>query len=88
MDPEVTGPLLDQVAGRAPPAAAPTITPREAQILRLVAAGKANKQIAAELDVAEDTVKTLLKDVYARLRVGNRAEAVAKAYQLGLIDPT
>jgi DNA-binding NarL/FixJ family response regulator len=83
---EVTGPLLDQVAGRTPPAALPTLTPRQVEILRLVAAGKANKQVAAELGIAEDTVKTLLKDVYARLRVGNRAAAVAKALQLGLID--
>jgi DNA-binding NarL/FixJ family response regulator len=83
---EVTGPLLDQVAGRTPPAALPTLTPRQVEILRLVAAGKANKQVAAQLGIAEDTVKTLLKDVYARLRVGNRAAAVAKALQLGLID--
>jgi DNA-binding NarL/FixJ family response regulator len=84
---EVTGPLLDQVAGRTPAAALPTVTPREVEVLVLVAAGKANKHIAAELGIAEDTVKTLLKDVYARLRVGNRAEAVAKALQLGIIDP-
>lgn len=84
---EVTGPLLDQVAGRAPPATTPTLTARETEILTLVAAGSANKEVAAELGVAEETVKSALKDAFARLRAANRAEAVAKAIQLGLIDP-
>jgi DNA-binding NarL/FixJ family response regulator len=83
----VTGPLLDQVAGRAPPATAPTLTPREAEILTMVAAGQANKQIAAALGIAEETVKSALKDAFARLDARNRAEAVAKAMQFGLIDP-
>jgi DNA-binding NarL/FixJ family response regulator len=82
---EVTGPLLDQVAGRAPPAATPTLTDRQVEVLLLVSAGKANKQVAAELGIAEDTVKTVLKDIFARLRACNRAQAVTKALQLGLI---
>lgn len=84
---EVTGPLLDEIAGRAPAAATPAVTPREAEILLMVAAGRANKQIAAELGIAEETVKSALKDIFARLQAGNRAEAAAKALQLGLIDP-
>jgi DNA-binding NarL/FixJ family response regulator len=85
---EVTGPVLDQVAGRVPRAASPTITQRQAEILCLIAAGQANKQIAAELSIAEATVKTLVKEIFARLGVVNRAEAVAKALRWGIIHPT
>jgi DNA-binding NarL/FixJ family response regulator len=49
---EVAGPLLKEIAGRASPAATPAVTPRQAEILLMVAAGKANKQIAAELGIA------------------------------------
>lgn len=85
---EITAPLLDQVAGRTTQAATPTLTERELQVLHLVATGATNKQIASQLDITEATVKTHLKGVFARLDVANRAEAVAKALQLGLIDPT
>jgi DNA-binding NarL/FixJ family response regulator len=84
---EVTGPVLDQVAGRCPRAASPNITQRQAEILCLIAAGKANKQIAAELSIAEDTVKTLVKEIFVRLGAVNRAEAVAKALRWGVIHP-
>lgn len=82
---EVTGSLLDQVAGRtAPPP--PSLTARERTVLRLVADGLANKQIGARLGISEETVKTHLKDVFARLGVVNRAEAVTKAIQQGLLE--
>lgn len=85
---EVTAPLLDQVAGRVPSPVAPTLTGRERDVLGLVAAGYANKQIATRLTISEATVKTHLKDIFARLDAVNRAEAVARALQLGLLDQT
>jgi DNA-binding NarL/FixJ family response regulator len=52
---------------------------RKRSVLRLVAKGRANKQIAAELDppCKEETVKTYLRTIYAELGVANRAEAAA-----------
>lgn len=82
---EVTGPLLDQVAGRMPTPVAPVLTPRERDVLSLVATGHANKQIATRLGITETTVKTHLKDIFTRLDAANRAEAVAKALRLGLL---
>ena len=86
VQPEVTAPLLDQVAGRIPTPTTPRLTKRERDVLDLVAAGNANKQIAAQLAISEATVKTHLKEIFARLHAANRAEAVARALQLELID--
>lgn len=84
---EVTGPLLDQVAGRRPPETVPTLTERELDVLELVAAGHANKQIAARLGLSEDTVKSHLKAAFAHLGARNRTEAVMTASRLELIGP-
>lgn len=87
IQPEVTGALLDQVAGRAAPLIArPRLTERELDVLNLVATGCANKQIAARLGISETTVKTHLKEVFARLNATNRTEAVARGIQLGYVD--
>lgn len=83
---EITGTLLDHVAGRSEPSARASLTARELDVLRLVAAGQANKQIAARLGLSEATVKTHLKAVFARLGAANRTEAVTTALRLGLID--
>jgi two-component system, NarL family, response regulator YdfI len=84
---DVMAPLLDQLAGRATDAGAhDVLTEREIQVLRLVAAGLPSKQIGTELGISETTVKTHLKDIFARLRVANRAEAASKALRLGLIQ--
>lgn len=82
---EVTGPLLDHVAGRSGGPAVPMLTARERDVLELVAAGRANKQIATHLGVSEATVKSHLKAIFARMDTTNRAEAVARAIQFDLI---
>lgn len=84
---EVTGPLLDQVAGRRPLATVPTLTERELDVLELVAAGHSNKQIAVRLGLSEDTVKGHLRGVFAHLGAGNRTQAVVMASRLELIGP-
>jgi len=61
------------------PAGRPSLTPRERQVLGLVARGATNAEIAGELGVGSETVKTLLSRAFAKLGVRRRAEAVAVA---------
>jgi DNA-binding NarL/FixJ family response regulator len=63
----------------------PALTDRQAEVLALVGQGRSNKEIARALGVSERTVKDHLTIVFARLAVGSRAEAVARAGALGLI---
>ena len=64
---------------------APSLSPRETQVLRLVAAGKSNPSIAADLFVSEATVKTHLLHVFEKLDVSDRTRAVTRAMELGLL---
>ena len=68
---------------RAPGRAA--LSPREREVLRLVAAGSTNREIAAALEVGDETVKTLLARTFAKLGVRRRAEAVSAAHKHGLL---
>jgi DNA-binding NarL/FixJ family response regulator len=61
------------------------LSPRETQVLRLVAAGKSNPTIAAELFVGEATVKTHLLHAFEKLEVSDRTRAVTRAMELGLL---
>lgn len=80
----VQGDLAAELADASESAAA--LTSRERQILGLVADGKENKQIARELGLAEDTIKTYLRNLFTRWSVSSRAEAVATAIRLGIIE--
>lgn len=62
------------------------LTQRERNVLALVAQGARNREIARDLGISESTVKTHLKDVFARWGVSTRAEAASLAIRLGLID--
>ena len=64
---------------------APTLTPRELQVLQLSANRRARRQIAEDIEVSEATVKTHLEHIYHKLGVGDRASAVAEAIRQGLI---
>ncbi len=64
------------------------LTEREAELLRLVAAGRTNRAIAAELFVSEKTVERHLSNVFRKLGVSSRAAATAQALRLGLVDAT
>jgi len=68
-------------------AAAPAqpLTPREVEVLAMLAEGHANKAIAARLAISEHTVKTHVGSVFGKLGVSTRAEAVASGVRLGLI---
>ncbi len=61
------------------------LSERELEIVRLLAAGLPNKAIARQLDISLNTVKTHTKNLYSKLEVGSRTQAIAKAQELGLI---
>ncbi|WP_168625777.1 MULTISPECIES: response regulator transcription factor [unclassified Cryobacterium] len=65
--------------------ATPTLSPRELEVLGLVAQGQSNPRIAAELFLSEATVKTHLLHVFEKLEVSDRTRAVTKAMELGLL---
>lgn len=64
-----------------------TLTPAEVDVLRLIAAGNANKEIAARLSVTEDTVKGRVKNILAKLRANDRTHAATIGIKRGIIDP-
>jgi DNA-binding NarL/FixJ family response regulator len=90
--PTVTRRLITEFARRARPGAPATgalaaLTPRETQVLRLIAAGLSNAEIAAHLVVTEETVKTHVSRVLNKLGLRDRTQAVVIAYESGLITP-
>ena len=62
------------------------LSAREVAVLHLVANGKANKQIAWQLSITEDTVKAHMKSIFGKLEVGDRTHAVTAALRRGIID--
>ncbi|HWV47939.1 MAG TPA: response regulator transcription factor, partial [Microbacterium sp.] len=63
----------------------PQLSPRELEVLRLVAAGRSNPEIARELYIGEATVKTHLLHVFEKLGVSDRTRAVTLALELGIL---
>jgi DNA-binding NarL/FixJ family response regulator len=61
------------------------ISPRELEVLSLMAAGKRNKEIAGDLSIAEDTVKMHVRNILSKLQVNDRTEAVTIALRRGII---
>lgn len=87
--PAMAAKMLEEFRRREPPPpagpeAAVELTPRETEVLRLLAAGASNREIAAALVVSENTVKTHLKNILDKLQFKNRSQAAAYAARLGL----
>ncbi|MEV3960864.1 response regulator transcription factor [Nocardia sp. NPDC050193] len=90
--PTVTRRLIAEVttrraSRRTPAPALASLTPREREILELVARGMSNTEIAAALFIAEQTVKTHVSKVFTKLDLRDRAQAVVLAYESGLVTP-
>ena len=62
------------------------LTPREVDVLRLVAKGNANKAIAAQLSLTEETVKSHIRNILSKLQANDRTHAVAIAVKRGIVD--
>ncbi len=86
--PEMANMLLDYLAdlSGSGQAVAAIITPREREILQLLARGASNKEIGAQLAISAHTVKSHMANIFAKLDARDRAESVAKAIQKGLIQ--
>jgi DNA-binding NarL/FixJ family response regulator len=76
-----------EIAGAAPADVLSRLTPRETEVLRLVAEGLSNPEVARRLVVTEETVKTHVSRVLAKLGLRDRTQAVVAAYESGLIVP-
>ncbi|MBO8194523.1 response regulator transcription factor [Streptomyces oryzae] len=88
LDPEVTRQLVGRYAARIRPAgSAPQdipLTPRELEVLRLIADGRSNSEIAAALQLSQETVKTFVSRILTKLHLRDRVQAVVYAYRHGL----
>jgi NarL family two-component system response regulator LiaR len=67
-----------------------TLTRRETEVLRLLARGRSNKEIAVDLSIAEKTVKTHVSNILSKLGVSSRTQAALYAIRIGLVslEPT
>ncbi|MBB4686696.1 response regulator [Amycolatopsis jiangsuensis] len=89
LDPEVTRQLVGRYAARIRPAEENSgelpITPRELEVLRLIADGLSNSEIAGTLSISQETVKTFVSRILTKLGLRDRVQAVVYAYRHGLV---
>ncbi|KAA1426813.1 response regulator transcription factor [Nocardioides antri] len=93
LDPAVTGRVLRSYRSSAPAspangqAVADVLTPRELEVLRAIAIGRSNGEIAAELVISELTVKSHIGRIFTKLHLRDRPAAIVYAYDHGLVSP-
>jgi len=93
LSPSVTRRVIDRMAQQPAPdlaerARLDTLTPRERDVLELIARGLSNREIAAALVVEESTIRTHVKRILMKLNLRDRVQAVILAYETGINQPT
>jgi two-component system, NarL family, response regulator LiaR len=83
LDPQIAHVVLDRIT--MPSTEGSVLSPRELEVLRLIADGLGNKLIADRLEISLSTVKTHVEDILARLKVSDRTQAAVKALRQGLL---
>ena len=89
LHPMIAAKLLQSVVAGAPARGAETdaLTPREMDVLRQIARGRANKEIALDLGIAQKTVKTHVSNILQKLQLADRTQAALYAVREHLVDP-
>ena len=91
LSPSITRRLIEQFAAPSTPTHRPPgldeLTPREREVFRLLATGRTNAEIAAELIVGETTVKTHVTRILSKLGLRDRVQGVVLAYETGIVTP-
>ena len=90
--PSITRRLIERYANRDPRTATlhrdlSGLTPREVEVLRLLAKGLSNAELAARLQLSDATVKTHIARILSKLQLRDRAQAIVAAYETGLVTP-
>ncbi len=88
LDPAIARRLMTQLAGQSLDQPIDSLTPREMDVLKLAAQGLTNKAIGAQLTVSDRTVQGHLANIFSKLHVTTRTEAVMRAVALGWLSPT
>jgi DNA-binding NarL/FixJ family response regulator len=89
IQPSLARSLLRQFQVQAPPGKEeemPSLTPREVEILQIIAKGLSNAEAAKVLKISRATIRTHLEHIYAKMAVSNRVEAITEGIRQGLID--
>ena len=88
LHPQAAARLMAEVATDAPPRPSRTsLTPREVEVLRLLAGGLSNRRLARELVISEKTVKTHVSSILSKLGLADRTQAALYAVREGLVEP-
>ncbi|CAG0934928.1 Transcriptional regulatory protein DegU [Thermoflexales bacterium] len=88
LDPTIARKLMTQLMGHTLDKPIESLTPREMDVLKLAAQGLTNKAIGAQLSVSDRTVQGHLANIFSKLHVATRTEAVMRAVTLGWLSPT
>jgi NarL family two-component system response regulator LiaR len=86
LNPTVAAKLMQEFAHESRPAASRSLTDREMDVLRLIARGRSNKEIALDLGVAEKTVKTHVSSILGKLQLADRTQAALFAVRERLVE--
>ena len=84
LDPEIAKKLMDEISARPSRPATDDLTERELDVLRLIARGRNNRDIASELVISEKTVKTHVSNILSKLHLSDRTQAAIYALRKGL----